>query len=231
MDRSWRLLVWQGGQGGLEDVVALLDQVELGEVEPAAVARVGRPGVEVAAVRQVVEDQAGQDAGHQRVAVAVPLQVVLDEPGARRERRRRAAGPRRPPGAVRARLSCRTPGMGWPAWLSRMRGTSREVIRIFDGSRAGQGAKQFVVPGADGGGGIAAADLVAEAGLLVGKLRGVVPLVGDQDAFQAVQDQEPGPGLQLPQQEPAQLGLPLQLEVRSAAGRSCRRGRGGRSRS
>ena len=36
------------------------------------------PGVEVAAVGQVVVDEAGEDAGHERVAVAVALEVVLD---------------------------------------------------------------------------------------------------------------------------------------------------------
>ena len=40
----------------LEDVVAFLDQVEFCEVKAAAVVRVGSPGVEVAAVSEIVVD-------------------------------------------------------------------------------------------------------------------------------------------------------------------------------
>ena len=68
-------------QGRGEDVVALLDQVEMGEVAAAAVAGIGGPGVEVAAVGQVVVDQARDDPGDQRVTVAVALQVLLHLPG------------------------------------------------------------------------------------------------------------------------------------------------------
>jgi hypothetical protein len=38
--------------------------------------------------------------------------------------------------------SCRTPGVGWAAWLSRTGGSSREVARIFDGPSIRPGASQ-----------------------------------------------------------------------------------------
>ena len=62
----------------MEDVVALLDKIEVTEVELAPALRIDGPGVEVSAIGEVVVDQAGEDPGHEGVTVAMALQKVLN---------------------------------------------------------------------------------------------------------------------------------------------------------
>ena len=73
VDRSCWLGVRKGVKSGLEDVIAFLDEVEGGEVEFPAVTRVSGPSVEVAAVRQVVVGEAGDDPRDKWMTVAVTL--------------------------------------------------------------------------------------------------------------------------------------------------------------
>ena len=61
----------------------------------------------------------------------------------------------------------------------------------------GEVAQQVVVFRTDGGAGIAVGDLVGGVRLLVGKLGGVEAVVGDKHPLQAVEDEQPGPGLEL----------------------------------
>ncbi len=68
----------------------------------------------------------------------------------------------------------------------------------FGRGGGGEGAEQVVIFGADGGGGVAVGDFVGGmAGLVVGELGGVDAVVGDEDAFDAVEDEEPGLGLEV----------------------------------
>ena len=68
----------KGVKSGFEDVVALLDEVEVGEIELAAAGWIGSPGVEIPFVGEVVVDEAGEDTGDERVAIAMALEVILD---------------------------------------------------------------------------------------------------------------------------------------------------------
>jgi len=65
-------------EAGFEDVVALLDEVEVGEVELAATGGVGSPGIEIPLVRKVIVDETGQDAGDEGMTVAMALEEVLN---------------------------------------------------------------------------------------------------------------------------------------------------------
>jgi hypothetical protein len=75
-----KLAVWrhQGVDGGQQDVAAALHQIEIGEVERGAAARVGGPGIEIAVVRRVGVYQASEGTDDQGVAVAIGLQVGAD---------------------------------------------------------------------------------------------------------------------------------------------------------
>jgi hypothetical protein len=71
----------------------------------------------------------------------------------------------------------------------------------FGRSGGGEGTEELVIFGTDGGGGVAVRDFVGRlAGLIVGELGGVVAIVGDEDAFDAVEDEEPGLGLEIVQE-------------------------------
>ena len=56
-------------------MVSFLNEVEVCEVELAAMCV---PSVEVAAVREVVVDEAGEGADDEGVAIAVGFEVILD---------------------------------------------------------------------------------------------------------------------------------------------------------
>jgi len=59
-------------------MVALLNEIEVSKVELTATRRIGRPGIEISFVRQIVVDKTGKNAGDEGVAVAVTLKVVLN---------------------------------------------------------------------------------------------------------------------------------------------------------
>ena len=77
----------------------------------------------------------------------------------------------------------------------------------FGRGGGGKGAEEVVIFGADGGGGVAVGDLVGGvAGLVVGELGGVDAVVGDEDAFDAVEDEEPGLGLEVVEELVGEFG-------------------------
>ena len=178
-------------QGYGEDVVALLDQIELADVELPAVIRVGRPSIEVAPVRQVVVDQAGDDTGDERVAIAVALQEVLHLLGiaahATAAQQRLGVG-----GPQSGQPLVQDAGNGLAGRVSRTRGTSREVMRIFDGPAAASCRSRSLSSGRMALQGSRRAISSVLPGVLVGQLGGVVAVVGNKDPFQAVEDQQPG---------------------------------------
>lgn len=52
-------LLRKGVEGGFEDVVAFLDEVEVSEVELAAIGGVGHPGIKIPLVWKVIVDETG----------------------------------------------------------------------------------------------------------------------------------------------------------------------------
>src|SRR5262249_40827335 len=164
--------------GHREDVVALLDQVELGQVEPAAIVRVSCPGVEMAAAGQVVVDQAGDDTGDQRMAVAVTLQVVLHllrvaAHAAGAQQGFGVGGPQ--PGQALGQNT----GDSLGGSVQQDSGHQPRGDEDLRWAGRGQLPQQIIVQGPDGAARVAVGDLVGAAGLFVCQLGGVVPVVGD----------------------------------------------------
>ncbi len=66
---------WNCANGGFQDMVAFLNQIEFGEVE---LTTVRFPSVEVAAVGKIIVDETSQSADDEGMTIAVCFEVILN---------------------------------------------------------------------------------------------------------------------------------------------------------
>ena len=105
------------------------------------------------------------------------------------------------------RDSRRTPGIGWLGWIEQDARNQTRGDKQFRRGGSREGTEQIIVLGADGGAGIAVGYLVSGlVGLLVGNLGGIEAMVGNEDSLQAIEDEQPGVGLEMMEELFGQFG-------------------------
>jgi hypothetical protein len=69
---------WKGIKSNFKDVVVLLNEIEIGKIELTPTSWIGLPGIEISSVRKVIVDKASKDTSYKWMAVAMPLQIILN---------------------------------------------------------------------------------------------------------------------------------------------------------
>jgi len=146
VDRSWRLFSGRASTAVLRMCFALLDEVEVGEIELAPPAGSAAQVSEISPAGEIGVDEAGEDAGDEGVAIAMALEVILD--------RLRIAGD---PAGVQERLGVRwteagegdakNAGDGLVRRIEQLAGNQPGGDEQFRRCGCGEGAEQIIVFG------------------------------------------------------------------------------------
>ncbi len=192
-------LVIERRHRSLENVVTFLGQIKVGKVQLAAAVGIGCPGIEVSFVGQVTGDETRQNAGNQRVTVAMLLQIGLDRLRVAAD----AAGAKQRLGIRRAEAGqtfAEHAGNRLAGGIEQDAGRQPGGQQQFRRRGTGESAQQFIILGTDRRTRIAVGNFVARACILIGKLRGIDAMVGDQHTFQTIQYNQPRLGREVLQQ-------------------------------